>query len=60
MKTQDLVNKYAHCANYYYGSREYNELDNLSYDDYDELIYALSELGYVISYNNIDECYCVH
>ena len=57
---EELINKYAHCDCYHIGSEEYDELNNLSYDEYDELNNELSSLGYQISYNNLEDCYCVH
>lgn len=56
---QELINKYARCAIYIDGE-EYDELNNLSDDEYDELNNGLSRLGYQISYNNLEDCYCVH
>lgn len=60
MEIQELISKYAHCDCYHIDSVEYDELNNLSYDEYDELNNGLLQLGYSISYNNIEDCYCVH
>lgn len=57
---ETLINKYAHCATYKYASEEYMELNNLSETVYSALQEGLAEAGYAISYNNIDECYCVY
>lgn len=57
---ETLINKYAHCATYKFGTEEYMELNDLSETDYTALQEGLMELGYMISYNNIDECYCVY
>jgi len=60
MTLQELINKYAHCDYYHIGSEEYDELNSLSYDEYKELYNGLNQMGYSISYNNLEDCYCVH
>lgn len=60
MEVQELISKYAHCDCYHIDSEEYDELSNLSYDEYDELNNGLSQLGYQITYNNLEDCYCIH
>lgn len=57
---QSLVERYAHCGIYRVGTEEYRELDALTEQHFDEVQSKLSDLGYILSYNMLDNCYCVH
>jgi len=59
MNNSELINKYAHCAVYQRGSAEYNELNEMTDIQSQELIFALADLGYTLTYNNLDDCFVV-
>ena len=54
-----LITKYAHAEVYNSGSAEYDELNGLLEDEWIELWEGLSRLGYYLSYNNDEDCFCV-
>ena len=56
---EKLITKYAHVEVYHNGSAEYEELSGMSEEEWIELWEGLSRLGYFISYNSEDDCFCI-
>ena len=54
-----LITKYAHAEVYHSGSAEYEELSGMSEEDWVEFWEGLSRLGYYLSYNSEDDCFCI-
>lgn len=59
MVKEDLVKKYAHCETYCNGSDEYRELDAMTDMQITELQLELEKHGFFLTYNNVDDCYCI-
>ncbi len=59
MVKEDLVKKYAHCETYCKGSDEYRELDAMTDMQITELQLELEKQGFFLTYNNVDDCYCI-
>lgn len=59
MVTKDLAKKYARCETYCKGSDEYRELDAMTDMQITELQLELEKLGFFLTYNNVDDCYCI-
>ena len=59
MKNDKHINKYAHCETYHKGSEGYKELDEMTDIQLQELMIALEEKGYFLSYNLVNDCYTV-
>lgn len=59
MAKEDLVKKYAHCETYCKGSAEYRELDAMTDMQITELQLELEKQGFFLTYNNVDDCYCI-
>ena len=56
---EKLITKYAHTEVYHSGSAEYEELSGMSEAEWVEFWDGLSRLGYYLSYNSEDDCFCV-
>lgn len=56
---EKLITKYAHVAIYNSGSAEYDEINGLSEEEWIEFWEGLSRLGYYLSYNSEDDCFCI-
>ena len=56
---EKLVQQLAHSEIYHYGSAEYYQLNEMSDSDLEELTDGLIKLGYSLTYNNNDDCFCV-
>lgn len=59
MVKEDLVKKYAHCETYCKGSDEYRELDAMTDMTITKLQLELKKRGFFLTYNNVDDCYCI-
>lgn len=59
MVKEDLVKKYARCETYCKGSDEYRELDAMTDMQITELQLELEKQGFFLTYNNVDDCYCI-
>ena len=59
MVQQALVNKYAHCGTYEKGTPEYKEFDEMTDFQLSELTIELEKLGFTLTYNVVEDCYCV-
>ena len=59
MAKEDLIRKYAHCETYHRGSEAYRELDAMTDMQITELQLELEKQGLFLTYNNVNDCYCV-
>ena len=57
---KNLADNLCSCAVYNKESKEYKDIDDLDEYSYSLLQDELADSGYMISYNNLEDCYCIH
>lgn len=59
MVNEKLVNSFAHCETYQHGSEGYRVFDEMTDFQLSELTLELEKVGFRLTYNLTDDCYCV-